>query len=495
MQDLTRKEFIRQSLLTGAGASLLGSGMMKDKPEEGHSSSSGSKRVIVAGAGITGLCCSYELMKAGHDVTVFEASGRSGGHVLTRHDGLSEGLNVDLGADHITKPGYERFFEYARTFNLSIIPYPNAEGSPVPHDKTIYKMIDGKFYTRGMLADPVLLKKLGFNQQEVRFLSNNPWYKLKMLYLRNYVKKFTDPWQPFGIGLDPLDDVSIQSVLKKGGASKAALDYLGGEYTNALYYLWRLAVMNYRGIPLSEGKTFRLQEGNQALPDAFAERLGSRLKLNHPILTIHHSKKGVSVTYQAYDYDKKHTMHADYLVNCISLPVFKNITVNPSLSREKQYIIDNLGYTTHPFFVFEAASRFWLKDGFKSINMQFENPYISSIWLQPNKSDTNRIILKAYARASFPPQKVLSAFRKVYPGKRDTIIKVLTKNWAQDKYAPTCEMKPFPVGKMHKFWPEILKPEGRIYFAGTYADNLSRGMESCIRSAQRVAKVINEKNG
>jgi len=26
------------------------------------------------------------------------------------------------------------------------------------------------------------------------------------------------------------------------------------------------------------------------------------------------------------------------------------------------------------------------------------------------------------------------------------------------------------------------------YFAGAYADNLSRGMESCIRSAQRVAK-------
>jgi monoamine oxidase len=35
-------------------------------------------------------------------------------------------------------------------------------------------------------------------------------------------------------------------------------------------------------------------------------------------------------------------------------------------------------------------------------------------------------------------------------------------------------------------------PEGRIYFAGTYADNLSRGMESCIRSAQRVATEINK---
>ncbi|MGH8326832.1 MAG: FAD-dependent oxidoreductase [Steroidobacteraceae bacterium] len=43
---------------------------------------------------------------------------------------------------------------------------------------------------------------------------------------------------------------------------------------------------------------------------------------------------------------------------------------------------------------------------------------------------------------------------------------------------------------MHKFWPQILQPEGRIHFAGTYADLLSRGMESCIRSAQRVAREI-----
>jgi monoamine oxidase len=45
---------------------------------------------------------------------------------------------------------------------------------------------------------------------------------------------------------------------------------------------------------------------------------------------------------------------------------------------------------------------------------------------------------------------------------------------------------------MHKFWPQVMQPEDRIYFAGTYADNMSRGMESCIRSAQRVAQEISK---
>ena len=185
-------------------------------------------------------------------------------------------------------------------------------------------------------------------------------------------------------------------------------------------------------------------------------------------------------------------MKADYFVNCISLQIFKNIPVTPSLSSEKQFVVDNLGYTSHPFYVFEASSKFWLDDGFKSINMSFEHPDISSIWQEPNEVDTTRVILKAFGPGGLSPYRVLDAFREVYPGKHDTIVQALTFDWTKDNFAPTCEMLPFPIGQMHNFWPQIMKPEGRIYFAGTYADNLSRGMESCLRSAQRLTNEIDK---
>jgi monoamine oxidase len=183
-------------------------------------------------------------------------------------------------------------------------------------------------------------------------------------------------------------------------------------------------------------------------------------------------------------------MGADYLVNCISMPVFRRIPVTPALSPQKQYVVDNLIYSSHPFFVFEAETKFWLDDGFKTLAMEFEHPDISSIWVVPETPKSSRVVLKAFGPNGRSPEQVLAAFRAVYPGKRDTIVQALTKDWIRDPFAPTCEMEPFMVGTMRQFWPEILKPDGRLYFAGTYADALSRGMESCVRSAARVAQEI-----
>ncbi|MDE3182286.1 MAG: FAD-dependent oxidoreductase [Bacteroidota bacterium] len=498
---IKRRSFIKNTLLAGLGTSLVkqptfpsstlteeNNLKMLPTPKGGQ-----AKKIIVGGAGISGLCCAYELMKQGHDVVVLEASGRHGGHVFTGRDGLSDGLYADFGADHITKPGYEHFFEYTKEFDLDVLEYPNAEGSPNPKEKNSLKMIGGKFYTEEMLADPAVLNGFGFNHQEIQFLSTHPWYELESFFLNSYPDKFKDPYQPFGVGYDDLDNIPIADLYKKEGASAAALNYLGGKHTSALYALWRIAVMKFRGIPLSEGETFRLKGGNQQLPNAFAKRLGDRVKLAHPVTAIKQDESGVTVSYKAFGLDDEMEMKADYFVNCISLQIFKNIPVTPALSPEKQFVADNMAYTSHPFYVFEAASKFWLKDGFKSINMEFEHPDISSIWQEPNEVDTSRVILKAYGPGGLSPLRVLAAFREVYPGKHDTIVQALTFDWTKDKFAPTCEMLPFPIGQMHKFWPEIMKPDGRIYFAGTYADNLSRGMESSLRSAQRVAKEIDEK--
>src|SRR5450631_1650515 len=284
MDELKRRAFIRNSILAGVGISLTvpvildaqSNQALKKRSGKPVKSNSSGKKIIVAGAGISGLCCAYELMKSGHEVTVLEASGRHGGHVYTGRDGFSDGLYADYGADHITRPGYERFFEYSSEFNLTVLPYRQGNDG--------LSMIKGRFYSELQLREPSTLRSFGFNEKEIQLLSEKPWWSLEPFYLQSYISKIVDPLQPFGVGIDELDNISIADLYKKQGASQMALDYLGGNNISALYKVWRFAVMGFRGIPYSEGDVFRLKGGNQEMTNAFARKLGDRVKLGSPVL-------------------------------------------------------------------------------------------------------------------------------------------------------------------------------------------------------------------
>jgi monoamine oxidase len=99
-------------MFTLGGTALAGAAFNAAQPELAVQSQGAKKRVIVVGAGIAGLSCAYELIRRGHDAIVLEASGRTGGHVRTQHDGLADGLYADLGAEHFYYPGYTEYWRY-----------------------------------------------------------------------------------------------------------------------------------------------------------------------------------------------------------------------------------------------------------------------------------------------------------------------------------------------------------------------------------------------
>lgn len=481
MATFKRRDFIKATVAASVGTTMISSGALaaadsKSMPPVAQK----NKSVIVAGAGIAGLCCAYELMRRGFDVVVLEASGRHGGHVFTARDGLSDGLYADYGAEHITKPGYERYWEYTREFNLEVLPYPRR--------KNLLRRIDGKFYTDEMLADAAVLRKLGYNEKEVKFLSQNPWGELKALFVEPYLDKFRDEYQPFGVGYDKWDTTPVIDIYRKEGASQAALGRLGGSRTSALFELWRTAILKLRGVPLFPLDVFRLKGGNQELPNAFAKRLGERVKLNCPIKAITHGASGVTVAYTEFGQPKE--MSADFLANCIPLPAFRSIPLTPALPPEKQFVVDHVVYDSYSRFVFQARSKFWEKDNL-SINMELNHPDIGGIWQVANEVDTHRVALMATGPGGVSAQRALAGFRQVYPGK-DTIEQALVKDWTKEQFAFTCERLDFPVGQLSKFWPHVMTPHGRIHFAGAYADNLNWGMEAATRSANRVAKEIEQ---
>jgi len=310
MSLLDRREMLR--IVGGAvAASVL--------PQPQRPQTKRPKRVIIAGGGIGGLCCGYELMMRGHEVVLLEAAGRTGGHVKTIRDPLADGLYADVGAEHFTKPGYDRYWGYVREFNLTPLYYP--------HRENVLRFFKGKMYTEADLANPTVLAQFGFNQREMDYLAQHPWWDLASLYLKPYLDSFHDEYQPFEVDLDQLDRISFTDLLKRDGASPGALEHIGND-GSALHVIWHAAILKRRGVPLAPPVVYRLKGGNQVLPDAFAAWLGERIHLGAPVTSITRGETGVRVRYREAGSEK--TTDGDYLVCCMNALVLRQLPVTPA---------------------------------------------------------------------------------------------------------------------------------------------------------------------
>ncbi len=483
---LSRRETLK---IVGAGllATATGSAMIRgdDKPEGPR------KKVVVAGGGIGGLCCAYELMKRGHDVTLLEASGRTGGHVRTIHDPLPDGLYADVGAEHFTNPGYDQYRKYVEEFKLPVLTHPRR--------RNMLRRIDNKWYTEEQLQDREVLKKFGFNAKEIDFLAKHTWTELPLMYFGPYLDDFSNEYQPFGVGHDKLDEISAGELLLKNGATNAALRFCGAlrgddspaarsGQISALFRIWQMAIVKMRKLPVFNREVFRIQGGSQVLTDTFAARLGNRVRLGCPVVAIKHGQAAVTVHFQ--ENNEKKTIDAEHLVCSLPLSILKKIPITPDWTEAKRHVIDNARFTSQSGIVHQSRGPFW-KGDVPSINLETGDPAMQLVYEMADEVPGDRSVLMGNGRPGVTEGEALAAFRGFYPGKAPiTIEQTIVKNWSQDPWTGGCERSPYPLGQLHQFWPHMIEAVGRIHFAASHSDNLPWGMDAATRSGYRVAETI-----
>jgi monoamine oxidase len=438
------------------------------------------KRVIVAGGGLAGLTCAYELTRRGHDVTVLEASAQTGGHVRTHRENLADGLYADAGAEHFTIPGYDLLRAYVREFNLPVLRYP--------HRDNILRFFEGRMMLDMEAQAITRARTEGFNQRELDFLKRNPTGSVSSVYLEKYISAIKDEYKPFGIGLDDLDDLSVTDLLRRDGASDAVVRGFGSP-NSALHSIWKTAILRMRGAGREQLELFRIKGGNQGIPDAFAQRLGDRIRKSCAVTAIRRGETGVTVTYREQGTEK--TMEGEFLVCAMNAVILRQMPVSPAWPEPKHYAIMNIPYTVQTRPILQSRTKFWKRDGYSG-NFQFGQTVLGPLWAMGGDVPTERGLMIGTTQVSHTAEASVSAFRKLYPGKSEDIDYATVVDWSRDPWAMACEARTYRPGELRKIWPAVIEPVGRVHFIGAYCDNQSWGMEAATRSANRVARAIHE---
>lgn len=435
------------------------------------------RRVVVAGAGLAGLCAAYELDKLGFDVTVIEGQLRPGGRVLTLREGLAPGLVVEAGATRITE-FHERVIRYAGEFDLPLVPF-DASGKRVV------------YYLRGKrcipapgepVEWPVPLteeeRKLGMGGLSARMLE-------PVLKSAPHRRERTVP-----PAIRALDGVTMRQYLAARGFSPGAAELvMVGQQAAEWSAAWMLNI--YCSL-LGSKKTLFIQGGNDRLPHAFACRLSGRIVYGARIVGIGQDDRAAYVVVERAG--ERQQVHADRVICTLPFSVTRGL-FDERMSPRKKALVNGQRYTPATKVFMQMRTQFWL--GQNLSGSAFTDLPSGRFWSVGDNEPTHRGVLIAYAMgergisrldASDRRKTALHDAELVFPGARGQYEGALTKVWEEDPWAR---------GMLVEYGPGALgdiktsaQPEGRIHFAGDHTSRWYGWMEGALESALRVVQEI-----
>jgi monoamine oxidase len=435
------------------------------------------------------MVAAYELMQAGHDLTILEAQRRPGGRVLTLREAFSDGLYAEAGAARIPD-NHDITLRYVKHFGLTLDPFR-------PNKLSDVTVLRGKRLRAqpGMSLD-LSDAPLDLTPDERRLGIAG----IRKKYLDASLREIGDPSSP-SWPLDHAkwyDSTTIPAFLQNRGVSSAAIKLLELPYStpedDTTSLLWSLREGWHES---RETTRYKIRGGNDLLPKAFAAKLAEKIVYGSPAARIVRDRRKVCVT--VMQTGGHQVFEAEYLICTIPFPALRSVEITPPFSEQKRKAIAELAYDSVTRVIFQARTRFWEADGCNGFGM---TDLPQEIWHPTFDQPGPRGLLVSYMFGSTARRVgamgeeervefVAREMEKAHPGLQNHLEGATTKVWDADPWARGAYCLPTR-GQMTTLCATIRLPEDRVYFAGEHTSGWTGWMQGALESGLRVAKEVNE---
>jgi len=460
-----RRQFLGTSAL--AGTFLLSKTAL---PKFGRPQ---GKRVVVVGAGFSGLSCAYELQSVGYDVTVLEARNRVGGRVLSSND-FVQGRVVEIGAELIGS-NHPTWMAYKDTFGLSMLDLSENEEWEQPISLFGNRLSKDEAKALLVEMDEVFSKSLDVLSKDID--PDQPWLSpnAKQLDADNTLK-----WLASLDCSENCRRALHTEFMSNNGQVLSNQSFLG----NLTQVKGHGNAMSYR----DESEIYRCAGGNQQLAFKLAEKI-KNLTLELPVRTIDYTGKVVTITCA-----DGRVLECDDVVISVPPSMWSKIEFRPGLPAS---LNPQMGLNTKWFA--HMKNRFWQKNNQEqySLNDGIFNMTWEGTDGQPGDQDCVFVAFNGGSSAdrarSLPRKEQEAAYLQelevLYPGFKENLAgKTFFMNWPNEPWTKASYSFPAP-GQITTQGPILHNGlNNRLHFAGEHTCYRYVGyMEGALYSGSKLA--------